>query len=353
MPRPRVTHEELDLLEKIRKSKFVKEQLTVLFEECEEAGIPIDDVRHYWYKSKRMSIFAKNHGKSYEKVRDEIIGQMQDHVPIYPPITREPVTDPHLLVMDPSDIHIGKLAVAAETGDEYNIDTAIHRAEQGVRGIMGASAGYEIDQVLFIIGNDALHIDHPHRKTTAGTPQDTDGMWHTAFHAAKDMYVRLIEMQLSLADVHVLYCPSNHDFTHGFFLADTLKSWFRTCPNVTFDVDIIHRKYYQYGSNMIEADHGDGCKVKDTPTLMAHEAAQMWAYCKFRYSYKHHLHHKIKAGAVIEMGLDAIGANIEFLRTPSLADGWHHRNGYVNIPAVEGFIHHKDKGRVAHLTHYF
>jgi len=34
-------------------------------------------------------------------------------------------------------------------------------------------------------------------------------------------------------------------------------------------------------------------------------------------------------------------------------DGWHDRNGYLNFPAIEGFVHSRDSGRVAHLTHYF
>lgn len=331
----------------------MRDQISVLFEECEDAGIPVEDVKHYWYKSKRISVFARNRTKGYEQVRNEIIEQMQQYSPAYPTIMHLPIEDPHMLVIDPSDIHVGKLAVAVETGEEYNIETAIERSTEGVRSIITKAQGFEIDQVLFVIGNDALHIDHPHRRTTAGTPQDTDSMWHIAFHAAKDMYIRQIEQLIPIANVHVLYCPSNHDYTHGFFLADTLKSWFRLAENVTFSADIIHRKYYQYGNNMIEADHGDGCKVKETPSLMAHEAPQMWAACKYRYSYKHHLHHSIKVGQVVEMGSDAIGANITFLRSPTPADGWHHRNGYVNIPAVEGFIHNKHHGRVAHLTHYF
>jgi hypothetical protein len=38
---------------------------------------------------------------------------------------------------------------------------------------------------------------------------------------------------------------------------------------------------------------------------------------------------------------------------PSPADSWHHRNGYINKAAVEGFIHSKTNGQIARLTHYF
>lgn len=353
MKRPRLTDEEYELWKKIKDNDFIKEQISVVEEECNKAGIPLGDVKHYWYKSKRVSVFAKNKIRSYDEIKEDIIKEMREHAPEYPTIKRKQLVSPHLLVIDPSDIHIGKLSVATETGEDYNVEKAIKRTVTGVKRLLDKSHGFNFDKVLFIIGNDALHIDHPHRKTTAGTPQDTDGMWHEAFQSAKAMYIELIELLMQVADVHVLYCPSNHDFTHGFFLADTLKSWFNKSDNVVFDADIIHRKYFKYGENMIEADHGDGCKVKDTPMLMAHESPKMWAECKFRYSYKHHIHHKVKVGSIVEMGKDSIGVNIDFLRSPSPADAWHHRNGYKNLPAIEAFVHSPKQGRIAQFTEYF
>lgn len=344
--RPRMTKQEYDLWMKVKGNDFIIDQLSLLEKECEAAGIDIRNVRHYWYKSKKFSIFAKNQIKTYEHVRDEIVREMQRYSPSYPKIKREKVKDGHLLVIDPSDIHIGKLSVAVETGHDYNIKIAQERVIDGIHALLAHSSGFPIDQILFVIGNDALHIDTPFRKTTSGTPQDTDGMWHTAFHAAKEMYIQSIELLMQVADVHVLYCPSNHDFSSGFFLADTLKSWFRKSDNVTFDASISHRKYYRYHLNMIEADHGDGCKVKDTPMLMATEQPRMWAETKFRYSYKHHIHHKQNYG-------DLVGVNVQALRSPSPPDSWHDRNGFVNMPAIEGFVHSKTAGRVASFTHYY
>ena len=348
-----MTEEEHRLWETVSSSKFVAQQLHMLRKECEEAGIPLEDIRHYWYKSDKFSIFAKNKVKGYEEVRDVIVSDMQQHAPTYTPIERKKVDSPHMLVVDPSDIHIGKLAVACETGEDYNIEKAIDRVYEGLSKILSYASGFEIDRVVLVIGNDALHIDHPHRTTTAGTPQDTDGMWHEAFLAAKRMYVSVIEKLIPIADLHVIYNPSNHDYASGFFLADTVSSWFRNCKNVTFDTSIRHRKYYQYGQNMIETDHGDGCKVKDTPLLMAHEMPQMWAACRHRYSYKHHLHHTVKNGSVFGIGGDEIGVSVEFLRSPSAADGWHDRNGFVSMKSMQGFIHCPRQGRVAGLCHNY
>jgi len=54
------------------------------------------------------------------------------------------------------------------------------------------------------------------------------------------------------------------------------------------------------------------------------------------------------------MSKDHIGITIESLRSPSGTDVWHHNKGYTGAPkAVEGFIHHKEYGQVARLTHLF
>jgi hypothetical protein len=42
------------------------------------------------------------------------------------------------------------------------------------------------------------------------------------------------------------------------------------------------------------------------------------------------------------------------MRSPSSSDSWHHRKGYTGAyKAVEAFVHNKECGQVARLTHYF
>jgi hypothetical protein len=248
--------------------------------------------------------------------------------------------------LDPADIHIGKLASSFETGEEYNNQIAVQRVKEGVKGILDKTAGFNINKILFIAGNDILHIDTPRRTTTSGTFQDTDGMWYDNFLIAKQLYIELLEMLVTVADVHFCFNPSNHDYTNGFFLADTIQSWFSKSENITFDCSIAHRKYYTYGENMIGSTHGDGAKAQDLPLLMAQESPQSWAQTKHRYVYTHHVHHKTSK--------DYIGVTVESLRSPSGTDSWHDRNGYKGAPkAVEGFLHHPEHGQIARITHIF
>ena len=190
-----------------------------VYQYCQERGISFENVKQYWDKTKEYSVQVRPEAISYEDVSQEIMDMMDSHSPKYPKITRKKCKHAHLLVIDPADVHIGKLSDAFETGEDYNSEIAVKRVKEGVQGILDKSSGYTIDKVLLIIGNDILHIDTPKRQTTSGTPQDTDGMWYNNFLKAKKLYVEIIEMLMSVADLHVTYNPSNHDYTNGFFLA--------------------------------------------------------------------------------------------------------------------------------------
>jgi hypothetical protein len=281
----------------------------------------------------------------------------------------------NLLVIDIADLHIGKLCVKSETGYSYDREIALHRGREGAKAILAAASKHGIAHILFVIGNDIVHIDKPGRTTTTGTPQDTDGSLAVMFDDALAFYVEVLDLCRAVAPVSLIYCPSNHDWMAGYFLAQSLKAYYRECPEVSatdYNTSLRHRKYFRYEGNLIGVTHGDGAKEADLVALMMQEAAEHLGGAKRRYWYLHHLHHKIqKRGAgsqtrQIEKDLigmtvirDAAGLDagdlpqIEYLRSPSPPDGWHDRNGYVNGQAVEAFLHCPRDGVKLRLTEWF
>ena len=321
-----------------------------LIKEAKKAGVGVETIKHAWLKNQKdSSLFVinplfKDNNKQTEFYH-KLVNDLKEFSPKFPKIKRQNLQDGHLLIVDPADVHIGKLASSFETNDEYNNNIAVKRVLDGVQGILNKSAGFNIEKILFIGGNDILHVDTPKRTTTSGTPQDTDGMWYDNFLIAKQLYIDVLTTLLSVSDVHFVFNPSNHDYTNGFFLADVIQTYFRNCKNITFECNIAHRKYFRYYDNLIGTTHGDGAKQTDLPLLMAHESKE-WSECKHRYIYTHHVHHKTAK--------DFIGVTIESLRSPSGSDSWHHRNGYTGATkAIEGFIHHRNFGQIARLSHIF
>lgn len=344
--------------------------------ESSRTGIPFDRVGHYWLKTKNengddVSLFVKNNQEvmDYDELRDKLIEDLKAYAPNPVPLKRDNNKE-NLLVVDPADIHIGKLAIVEETGDKkYDIEIAYKRVLTGVVDIINKAKNFGLEHIVVVVGNDILHIDTPRRTTTSGTPQDTDGQWWEMFVSARNLYVEIIETAKQVANVTVVYCPSNHDYMMGFGLIDSLYSWYRQDSNVVishYGKSIRHRKYVKYGNNLIGFTHGDGAKNKDLSNLMQYEAKQMWADCKFAYWYVHHMHHKYRQVNNIDIEKDHIGITvigtygdigehntcIECVRSPSPADSWHSRNGYINTQAIEGFIHNVHDGQIARITSY-
>lgn len=325
-------------------------------EYCETYNLPYDQVKSYKLvthtgKGAYYNIASNNVSTSFDldTFKDDLLESIEK-------ISTRPRTlirnvsnqssEGHLLVVDPADVHIQKLATVFETGDEYNSQIACQRVREGIEGLLEKSKGFNIDRILFVGGNDILHTDSPKKTTTSGTFQDVDSNWYTAFAVAKSLYIEVIDRLLEVADVHFVHNPSNHDWMISTLLADVIQTYYKDCKNITFDCDLRHRKYFQYGKNLIGTTHGDGAKNDILPILMATEEPKMWSDSKHRYVYTHHVHHKVSK--------DYIGVTVEALRSPSGTDGWHNRNGYCGVPkAVEGFIHHPEFGQVARLTHNF
>ena len=319
---------------------------------CKNVGVSAESAPMLWLKNKSESVRVTNPlYKAPEEVKfqdfsKKLIKDLKKYSPNFPKLERVKNTDSYLLVVDPADIHIGKLCSALEVGESYNNQIAVQRVLEGVKGILNKVQGFNIDKILFIGGNDILHIDNPKRTTTSGTPQDTDGMWHSNFLIAKQLYVDVLEILLGVADVHFTFNPSNHDYTNGFFLAQVIETYFRNCENITFDCSISHRKGFVYFNNLIGTTHGDGAKQDLLPLLMATEFPIEWSLTKHRYIYTHHVHHKTSK--------DYVGLTVESLRSPSGTDSWHHIKGYEHAPkAVEGFLHCKNNGQIARITHVF
>jgi len=336
----------------------VKNGLMMSIDEyCEHYNLIRDNVKSYKLITHSSTPYYNiqfrdvTEGDKPNSVLSDFIENVKAYAPKYPKLARKTSKDGHLLVIDIADLHINKYANTDFAGDNYDSGVAVKRAIEGTQGLIDKASGFNIDKILFVVGNDVLNTDNVFKQTTKGTNQDTDLHWFKAFNIAKDCYVKCLELCLAVADVDVIHCASNHDLMSGSFLAVTLEAWFRNNKNITFNTSPKYRKYYQYHNTMIELEHGDKGKLANIPLIMAQEQPKMWAETKFRYALLHHFHHQDKTNW--KSGKDYIGVNVTYLRSPSSADLWHYENHFINLVAVEAFVHSKDLGRVAQLTHYF
>lgn len=195
--------------------KLIKRRIDKgIFDECENVGIDIDKVKHYWYKGEHYSINVKGQNDSfnYEDFKEDFIGTVKDLAPNHIQIIRNNSDEEgHCLLIDPSDIHVNKLCSVFETGEEYDSQIAVQRVKDGVASIIKKSEGFNIDKIILIVGNDVLNTDNTKGQTTKGTQQDTHLKWFDAFLMAKQLYIDIIQTLVSIADLEVVYNVSNHD----------------------------------------------------------------------------------------------------------------------------------------------
>jgi hypothetical protein len=258
-----------------------RDGVSVLKKECIDAKIDYNDVKHWWYKTKKLSVFVKQNQFDLEGLKNALVEELKVHSPKYPTIKRTKIKDSCCLVVDIADLHINKIASNYETGNTYNSKIAVDRAKEGLKNILNYSSNFNFDKIVFVIGNDILHTDNKLSTTTKGTHQDTEKMWYEAFLIAKQLYVDCIEMLIPIADVHVMHNMSNHDNMSGWFLAQTIEAWFRNSKNVSFDITTRHRKGFHYYNQLIVTTHGDGAKEKDLGLLLANDFRKVWGEIKW------------------------------------------------------------------------
>jgi hypothetical protein len=266
-------------------------------------------------------------------------------------ITDEDLEHPCLLEICAFDLHWGKLAWAEETGDHYDTKIAKKRFFDAIDKLLARASGFEIERIVFPIGNDFFNSDysHPYGRTTAGTPQEDDLRWQKTFREGRKLLFEGIERLRQFAPVDVIVVPGNHDFERSFYLGDSLQGWYSHVEDVTVNNLASTRKYYKYGDCLIGYTHGDNEKVADLPMLMAVEQPENWAKTKYREFHLGHFHSKkeIKYQSTKETA----GVVLRWMRSLSGTDSWHAKKGYKGaVQSAEAFVWKKDEGIVGNFA---
>lgn len=294
-----------------------------------------------WLKRRKVSVFVDP--------LQSLIDGIRKVAPKQALVRRKSSVDPHLLVLGLFDAHFGKLAWAAETGNDYDLRIAESVFENAFCDLIGRISGYQIESIILPIGQDFFHTDNPQNATVNGTPQDVDGRRAKMFDVGVRAMIHCIDSALGTAPVKVFYSPGNHDRETAWYLTKVLDAYYHRNKDVDVDAAPTTRKYMEYGVTLLGFDHGDIVKPEKLPNLMASEQREAWGRVKYTEWLTGH-YHKVKEQQFTSADTHG-GTVVRTLPSLSGTDAWHYRNGFVHgRRAAEAYLYSRDHGYVGHFN---
>lgn len=249
------------------------------------------------------------------------------------------------------DAHFGKLAWAPESESNYDLKIAEKVFRHAVEDLVASATGTfdNIEQIVFPVGNDFLHVDNMESATTAGTRVDSDGRYAKIIEVAAMAVVNAIDYLVPYAPVHVIHVVGNHDSVSSYNLCREIAAWYRNAKTVTVDISPKSRKYYRYGTTLLGFTHGNLEPHAQLPAIMATEVPDLWSQTTHHEFHVGHTHSK-KARQWLSVN-ENNGTVVRTLPSLSGTDAWHHRMGFVGSQrAAEAYLWNKAKGYSGHFS---
>lgn len=345
-------------------------ELSAFQRHCEENGLPFDNWRAFWHKTKEYSSLFANKAAEQESIDNQeiFLKRLQKAAP---KTKKSPVPTKTLAIPANFDVHIGKHCELIRTGNEYTPDKAVKQVLEGTQALWQLTRPFGVSDILIPLGNDIVHVDSNKYTSTAGTPQDSYGSVESQMYLATEMYIRMIEEFAKNHNVWLCHVHSNHDRVAGWSVSQMVARYFVGHPRVHAANDSMsqqHRKYFVFGNSLIMFHHGESKEEKLLGIIKAEANAAMSQTNRI-YCYQGHTHHKTvnKRGlnteinsekdhtalTIIKAGNGAVNQlHVETVRSPSPSDAWHSEKIFSNMPAIEMFLHNQDS-QFCRFTHYF
>jgi len=285
--------------------------------------------------------------KPHEEVNlEQLIKRLEDGSPVQPlsfiPFNRQSRKPGRCLEISIADPHFGMRTFAGASGHNYDFDSAAKLWKVSIDKLIDRAMPFGLfDEIVFVAGNDYLHVDGVFHTTTAGTPQPEADAWQNTFERGEELLISTVKGLSKLAPVKVVVVPGNHARQSEFALGRVLNAYFHNDANVEVDCGAEPYKFHFYGVNLIGYEHGHSIKAHRLASLMANERPDAWA-CTWQREWHCGDQHRESAQ------FSEFGVNIKYL--PSFATwnswakiksfSWAHR-------ASLGFVYDKVDGLIS------
>lgn len=278
-----------------------------------------------------------------ERLWHEYAASMAAELPRSAPIDVPEDSASDLLACYPvSDLHIGMLSWAEETGSDYDLDIAETLITSAMDYLVRSAPACE--SALIAILADWNHYDStvpetPAHKHTLDADSRYPKMISTSIRAMRYLIAAALKRH---KHVHVIIESGNHDPFSAVFMQQCMVNIYENEPRVTIDTSPMHYHYFEFGRNLIGTHHGHGTKMESLPLIMAADRPEAWGRTKHRMWWTAHIHSR--------KAFDMQGCSVESFRILAAPDAYAAQKGYRSIRDMKAIVLHREHGEVARHT---
>lgn len=241
------------------------------------------------------------------------------------------------VVISLADFHLDKLDITVES-----VENKVKMYTRVLKNLIDTSSrAFNVNKVVFVIGNDLFQTDNIQGATTSGTIVDHSITWNKAYEIGFDLMVNAINLVKQYAnEVQVVLVQGNHARTKEYYLAHALDVYFKNDVEVSFEREFTTVKHIVIGNTFIGYHHGN-TKIDDLPLLFATspESSAAFGNAKYREVHTGDKHYYLAK--------EIKGVRVQQMPSLSGTDRWHADNNFVNSTrAGLALVYHPVKGKV-------
>ncbi|QQK87850.1 winged helix-turn-helix domain-containing protein [Salmonella phage T102] len=281
--------------------------------------------------------------RQVELMRAVIDGMKSDITPVSAvPPPKKRLNEKLLNLYTVSDFHLGMLAWADESGDDWDMKIAEDLFSRWFDAAFQKAPDAGVG-VINLLG-DFAHFDSLDAVTPAsGNVLDADTRYQKLVRYMIRMVRRVVNMALvKHKNVHLLIVQGNHDESGMIWLAEMFNTLYDNEPRVFVDTSADVYKMVQHGKTTLFFHHGHKARFDAIEPVMIAKFRKAFGESVYSYAHVGHLHHQ----KIVE----SRNMIVEQHRTLAAKDAYASRGGWMSGRSANVITYSAEYGEVARLT---
>ncbi|WWE96449.1 DNA repair exonuclease [Salmonella phage VT223] len=281
--------------------------------------------------------------RQVELMRAVIDGMKSDITPVSSiPRPKKRLNEKLLNLYTVSDFHLGMLAWADESGDDWDMKIAEDLFSRWFDAAFQKAPDAGVG-VINLLG-DFAHFDSLDAVTPAsGHVLDADTRYQKLVRYMIRMVRRVVNMALvKHKNVHLLIVQGNHDESGMIWLAEMFNTLYDNEPRVFVDTSADVYKMVQHGKTTLFFTHGHKARFDAIEPVMIAKFRKAFGDSVYSYAHVGHLHHQ----KIVE----SRNMIVEQHRTLAAKDAYASRGGWMSGRSANVITYSAEYGEVARLT---